>query len=161
MSPKLKLLQRQMERQTPERIPVAPASNDLAAAIERLVQERVDAALEQQPVKPPPHVRRLMDDFNRPEPVSDYRQLPAVQKTAPKNPLSMIIHRDGADKILWVETSDGLKVEMVRDGAGKAIAMREITESPVLPELDIAYKTEAREYQPGTPRKLYGNDEVK
>lgn len=106
--------------------------------------------------KPPARVRQL---FNAPEPVTDYRDLAPVPRTpAPKKPLNMLIHRDGADKILWCEMSDGAKFELIRDRAGKTIAMKEITESPVLPALDVPYKAAAREYQPGTPRKLYGND---
>ncbi|MCE6980746.1 hypothetical protein EI534_25905 [Pseudomonas frederiksbergensis] len=152
MSPKLALIARRMQRQTPEQAP-APASDDLAAAIERLVQERVDQAMEQQPVKPPPHVRRLMDEFNRPAPITDYRDLaPAPRTPAPKKPLNMLIHRDGADKILWCEMSDGTKVELIRDRAGKTIAMKEMDESPVLPALDVPYKAEARQYRDGEPR---------
>lgn len=158
MSPKLALIARRMQRQTPEQAP-APAYDDLTAAIQRLVDERVEQAMEQQPVKQPAHVRRLMDDFNRPTPTTDFRQLPAVQKTSSTKPFNAIFHRDGAGQILWAEMSTGVKFEVLRDGASRIIGMREITESPVLPALDVPYKAEARQYQPGTPRKLYGNDQ--
>lgn len=156
MSPKLALIARRMQRQTPEKIP-AP-TDDLTAAIQRLVDERVEQALEQQPVKQPAHVRRLMDQFNAPAPVTDYHQLPPVPRAQPKKPFNMLLHRDAVGQILWCEMPDGTKVEVVRDGAGEAIALREITESPVMPALDIAYKAEARAYQPRV-RKLFVNDE--
>lgn len=152
-SPKLQILARQMARhQQPERAP-APASDDLAAAIERLVQERVDQAMEQQPAKTPAHVRRLLDQqFDKPPMPSDYRELPPVAKTAPKKSFGAIFHRDGAGQILWAEMSNGVKLEAVRDGAGNIVAMRQVEESPVLPALDIAAKAEARAYHPGEPR---------
>lgn len=150
-SPKLQILERRMARHSqPERIP-APATDDLTAAIERLVQERVSDALEQKQ-KHSPKVQRLISDFNKPPMPTDYRQLPPVPKTTPKKPFNVIVHRDGAGLIRWMEMPNGLKIEAVRDGAGNIIAMREITESPVLPPPDIDYKAKARKYDPGTPR---------
>lgn len=149
MSPKLAILERKMARQSSAQAPAPEGGHGLGAAIEKLiadeVERRVGEAVEQ---RPSPRVRRL---FNAPAPVSDYRELPPVAKTAPKKSLNMLIHRDAAGQILWAEM-DGMKVELVRDGAGRAIAMREITESPVLPPLDIADKTKARQYQPGETR---------
>lgn len=159
-SPTLRLLERKMlRRQTPA--PAPEGGHGLGAAIEQLIAEeverRVGEAMDER-AKQPPHVRDL---FRAPAPVTDYRDLPPVPRAQPpKEPLNMIIHRDGAGLITWCEMNDGTKVEMVRDGAGEAIALREITESPVLPALEIPFKGEARQYQPGVPRKLYGNSEV-
>jgi hypothetical protein len=95
-SPKLSLIQRRLERQT-EKAP-APASDDLAGAIERLVQERVDQALEQRPVKQPAHVQRLLDQqFNNPAPVT-VKQLPPAPKT-PKVIESVVVQRDELGRI--------------------------------------------------------------
>src|SRR3990167_603212 len=114
-SPKLQILARQMARhQQPERAP-APESG-LGAAIEQLVQqavqEQVADAIEQR--KPPAHVRRLMDDFNKPAPITDYRELPPVARTAPKKPLNMQLHRDGSGVIRWMECN-GVKFKAIRD----------------------------------------------
>ncbi|KZN16201.1 MULTISPECIES: hypothetical protein [Pseudomonas] len=59
MSAKLQLLQRRMNSSTPEKNPVEPASDDLAATIERLVQERVREELAKQPKLPAP-VQRIV-----------------------------------------------------------------------------------------------------
>lgn len=156
MNAKLQLIQRKMERQTPERIPVAPASDDLAAAIERLVQERVAEALEQQPAKQPAHVQRLLDQqFNKPAPRT-FDQLPPTPHTQSKAPTRMRVYRDGANQIAWAEMtlSSGriVKLKAIRDGAGDLLGLDEIEESPTLPPLDIDYKPKAREYNPGEPR---------
>lgn len=155
-SPTLRLLERKMlRRQTPA--PAPEGGHGLGAAIEKLISDeierRVGEAMDER-AKQPQHVRDL---FRAPEPYTDYRQLPPVPRAQHKKPLNMLIHRDAAGLVLWCEMDDGTKVEMVRDGAGEAIAMREITESPVLPALDVPYKAEARQYQPGVPRKLFGN----
>lgn len=153
MSPKLALIARKMARQTPEQAP-APEGHGLGAAIEKLiadeVERRVGEVMEQE--------ARVRDQFRAPAPVTDYRQLPQVPRAQPpKEPLNMTIHRDGGGLITWCEASDGTKIQTVRDGAGNMIAMREVSESPVLPALEIPFKGEARQYQPGVPRKLYGN----
>jgi hypothetical protein len=148
-----------MDRRTPEKIP-APASDDLAAAIERLVQERVDQALEQQPVKQPAHVQRLLDrQFAKPPMPTDYRQLPPTQKPDKKPAeFTTIWHRDGAGQLLWSETiaDDGRRfiTKVERDGAGAIVRCKTTPpdESPVLPALDIDYKAKARKYDPGEPR---------
>jgi hypothetical protein len=151
-SAKLQILERKFAHQNPERIP-APAADDLTAAIQRLIDQRVEQALEQQPAKPSPHVQRLLDQqFNKPEPTTDYRQLPLVQKTAPKAPFNAIMHRDGAGQISWMEMSNGVKFAAIRDGAGKIIEIRQIDDSPVLPAPDIPFKAKARQYKDGEPR---------
>lgn len=152
MSSKLNLIARMAARQTPEKIPVAPASDDLAAAIERLVQERVDQALAQQPERQPVHVQRLLDrQFNKPLMPTSFEQLPVVQKTAPAKNLSMQLHRDAGGVIRWMECC-GQKFRAVRDSAGVLLGIEQVDESPVLPPPDIPFKASARQYQPGEPR---------
>lgn len=146
MNPKLAILQRQMLRKMPEQ-PTAPASDDLAAAIERVVQERVEVALEQQR-KPPAHVQRIRDQFNAPAPVTDYRQLPPTPRTAPAKNMNVQVFRDGAGLMRWITVNDA-KFEIQRDGADRIVGMRQVDESPVLPALDIAVKAESRKYKEG------------
>lgn len=150
MNAKLSLLQMRMDRQSPGSSPT-PASDDLAAAIERLIEQRVDDAVAQ--AKPPAHVQQLLDrQFSKPAaPCTEYRQLPAIPTAAPKKPMRMLWHRDGAGRVLWVEF-DGVKLEVMRDAAGLILGARQIDESPVLPALDIAHKAAARQYKPGEPR---------
>lgn len=151
-SPKLAILQRQMERrQTPERIE-APAEDDLTAAIQRLVDQKVAAALEEQ--KPSPRVQRLLDrQFNKPA-YTSFEQIPPTQKPVAK-PVEATTtwHRDGAGRLLWCETIDCYgkrwvtKVE--RDAAGAILRAKTMPpdESPVLPPLDIDPKAKARKYR--------------
>ncbi len=100
------------------RLPDAPLSDDLTAAIERLVNDRVDAALEER--KRPPHVQRLMDDFNRPKPVTDYRDLPPVQTTPAPKVMEATIERDGAG-LARAMVVNGQRFIAQRDGAGQLV----------------------------------------
>jgi hypothetical protein len=145
-----------MSRQTPERIPAAPA-DDLAAAIERLVQERVDQAVEEQPVSA--HVQRLLDrQFYKPPMPTSFRQIEPVQKPDKKPAeYETTWFRDGAGKISWCETiANGVRFKTVveRDGGGNIVRTKTTAggESPVLPPPDIDPETKAREYNPGEPR---------
>lgn len=149
MSPKLAILQRRMNLQ-PEQAPVPEGGHGLGVAIEQLIADevsrRVGEAMQQSP-----KVQRLLDDFNRPKPVTDYRDLPPVQKTTPAKSMSALIHRDGAGLARWVEVN-GIKFEALRDGAGVLLGMKQVDESPVLPAIDIPYLAGARQYQDGEPR---------
>lgn len=142
-SPKLALLERKLGVGPKQEKPPVPDSHShgLGVAIEKLiediVQQRVQDALQQrQQVQQSPHVNRLMGSFNAP--VSQ----PPAPRTPPKN-LSAQLFRDGAGVTRWIEIN-GLKFEVQRDGAEKVIGMRQVDESPVLPQPDIAFKSEAR-----------------
>lgn len=150
-SAKMQAIERKLGVQrTPEKMP-APADDDLGVALQRLVDQRVKEALEQQqPVKQPAHVQRLMQSFNAPAPTTDFRQLPTVPKTAPAKNLSAQLIRDGAGLTRWIQIGN-LKFEVQRDGADKVIGMHQVDESPVLPQPDIP-KAEARKYNEGEPR---------
>lgn len=146
MNPKLAALHRKLNLQ-PDKAP-APESG-LGAQIEALVadavQMQVADAIER---KQPARMQRLLDDFNRPKPTTDYRQLPLVQKTAPAKNMSAQIMRDGAGLARWVQIGD-CKFEALRDSNNMLVGMRQLDENPVLPALDIPFKAEAREYQEG------------
>lgn len=130
-SPRLKILERQMLRKMPEQAPV-PASDDLAAAIERVVQQRVEAALEQRPVKPPSHVQRIRDQFDAPAPYTDFKQIPPTPK--PRRPPvfeTMVSARDHLGRIAKMVSKplaggDGPVFEFVitqRDENGRIVRM--------------------------------------
>jgi hypothetical protein len=139
-----------------ERTP-APADTSLGAAIQaeidKAVQQQVEVALvrEREQQHQSPHMRRLMEDFNAPAPITDYRELKPTPKTAPAKNISAQIFRDAAGVSRWIEIN-GLKFKIERDNAGKAIRMIQVDESPVLPQPDIPYKAEARKYNPGEER---------
>lgn len=153
MSPKLELIARRMKL-PPSGVPAPDTSSGLGQAIESMIADEVERRVgEAVDRRPPSHAQQLLDrQFNRPAvPISDYRDLPPVPKTAPKKNLDAVFHRDGAGKVRWVEIN-GVKFEALRDRAGVLLGMKEITASPVPPPPDIAAKTEARQYQPGKPR---------
>ena len=160
-SPKLQMLERKFARQNPEQAP-APASDDLAAAIERMVQERVEQALEQRPVKPPAHVQRLLDQQNKPAPVNDFR--PPARKP-PAWIESTVTRRDHLGRIMWIDTTaEGsdlvLRTEvMSRNELGQICRSRTapLPADQALPALP--YEAEGRHYRDAVPRKLFGNDE--
>lgn len=147
-SPKLQIIARQMARNQPER---APASDDLAAAIERLVQERVDQAMEQQPAKPPAHVRRLMDDFNKPEPTTDFRQIPPTPKAPVPKALEFQFGRDELGRINRVDVG-GMQWYAQRNELGQIVRMVPADLVPPPPAIEPPALAASRAYHPGEPR---------
>lgn len=122
MSLKLALIARRMNLQTPERIP-APADDDLTAAIQRLIDQRVSEALEEQrPVKQPAHVRRLMDDFNRPEPTTDFRQIPPTPRTQPLKAMEFQFQRDELGRVAVVNAGN-MQFRVQRNELGQIVRM--------------------------------------
>ncbi|MGR6454785.1 hypothetical protein ACU5P1_23550 [Pseudomonas plecoglossicida] len=84
MNAKMRLIAKRMDRQAPAPVPVE--DRGVGAAIERLitdeVERRVDEAVQKQP---PARVQQVLDGFNEPKPVTDYRELPPIPRTrAPK-----------------------------------------------------------------------------
>lgn len=158
MNPKLSIIQRQLGIGPKQEKAPAPDTSGLGAAIQQLIDQavkqqvqQVEAALEQQREQHSPRVRRLMEEFNAPPMHTDYRQLPPPPKTAPAKNLKVQLMRDAAFVTRWVQIGD-LKFEIERDGAGRAVGMKQVNESPVLPQPDIPFKAEAREYNPGESR---------
>ncbi|WP_454842635.1 hypothetical protein [Pseudomonas hormoni] len=136
-SAKLQMLERQMLRRE-ERIPAPDTSGGIGAAIEELianeVSQRVGEAVKEKSNR---HLDML---FKPPAPkYTDYRQIPPTPR-APKPPVSFRLYRDGANKLVWAESSDGHKFKVLRDAAGLMIGMEEMRddELPVLPPMDIA-----------------------
>ncbi|WP_141234423.1 hypothetical protein [Pseudomonas sp. Irchel s3b6] len=149
-STKLKILERQMARQSPEKIPV-PADDDLAVAIQRLVDQRVEAALEQRPVKQPAHVRRLMDDFNRPEPTTDFRQIPPTPRAVAPKAMEMSFQRDELGRINLVNAGL-MQWRVQRNEVGQIVRMVPADIAPMPPAIAPPVLAEARTYDPGTSR---------
>lgn len=142
MSPGMERIARQLDRQTPEKAPVP--TGDIGLMIEQMieekVQERIGEALQQQR-------QQLM--LNKPVPATAFP--PPVVKTAPAKTPDVLLHRDAAGTVQWVEMGS-VKLKALRDGAGALIGMRQVDESPVLPPPDIPFKGESRKYDPGTER---------
>lgn len=123
MSPKLQLIAKRMKLPPlGEKAPPPADGHGLGMAIESLiadeVERRVGEAMEQQR-KQPAHVNRLMDQFNKPAPVSDYRQLPTTP--APKV-MQATIERDGAGLARAIVVN-GQRLLAQRDGAGQLIGV--------------------------------------
>lgn len=151
-SPRLQQILRDIERKKPKPAEKAPASGDLGAAIESMineaVQERVSAELDRHRdrLQHSPRVQQLMRE--RPVPASEPTP-PA--RTAPPKDLAAQLHRDGKGRTAWVEIG-GLRFDIERNELGRVTGMRQREESPVLPPLEMPYKASAREYNPGEPR---------
>ncbi|WP_095195873.1 hypothetical protein [Pseudomonas sp. Irchel 3A7] len=139
-----------MARQEQAQAP-APEGHGLGAAIEKIIADEVERRVAEAMQERKP-IRQM---FNAPKPYTDFEQLPPVAKTRPPKNIGVQVFRDGAGLMRWLTVGD-VKFEIQRDGADRIVGMRQVDESPVLPALDIAVKTEAR-YNPGVPRKLYGN----
>lgn len=150
---KMQMLERQMARRE-ERIPVPDTSGGIGGVIEQLIADevasRVGEAVKEKSNK---HLDRLF----KPEPrYTDFKQLPPTPRTPfPTAPMESQVFYDGAQKMSWVEITCGgkvTKIKVIRDGAGRMIGCKEITDSPVLPALDIDPKADARQYKPGESR---------
>jgi hypothetical protein len=151
-SPRLKILERQMtHRQIPEKVP-APAEDDLTAAIQRLVDQRVEQALEQQPVKQPAHVQRLLDQqFNKPIMPTSFRQLPTVATTPAPKATEIQFQRDELGRVNVVNAGN-LQFRVQRNEVGQIVRMVPADTAPMPPGIEPPALAAARKYQPGTPR---------
>lgn len=96
MSSKLALIARRMNLQSPEKAP-APADDDLSAAIQRLVDQRIEAAQQQ----PSPHVQRLLDQQFKPKTTyTDFAQIPSTPRPkTPPNFEAVVSQRDQFGRI--------------------------------------------------------------
>lgn len=164
-SPKLRILERQLNIQRqPEKTPV-PTDHGLGFAIEKLiedaVQERVQEALQQQQVKQSPHTRRLMESFNAPA------SPPPTPRPRAPIPLDAQIERDGAGKARAININ-GQRFLAQRDAAGLLVRVvsadqaaevrydgRPVKPAPLNdPTSDAGPKRAAdpTQYQPAKPR---------
>lgn len=148
-SPRLKILERQMLRKTPEQAPAPEGGHGLGAAIEKLiadeVERRVGEAVER---KPPPRVRDL---FKAPAPVSDYRQLPPVQRAVAPKAMDITFQRDELRRIAVVDMGD-MQFRVQRGAHGEIVRLVPIADAPMPPAVEPPFKAEARKYNPGEPR---------
>lgn len=155
MNPRLQQILRHVERNRAKPPPAEKVpSGDLAGVIEemiaRQVQERVSAELDRhrerlQPTGP--RLQALLRD--RPAPSSELP--PPAPRTAPPVDMTMLIHRNAEGRAVWLEVGN-LKFDVQRNALGRVTGMRQRTESPVLPPLEIPFKASAREYHEGEPR---------
>lgn len=152
MNAKLEILRRRMERQMPEKIP-APADDDLAAAIQRMIDQRVSEAIERQPAKQPAHVQRLLDQqFSKPAaPISDYRQLPAVPRAVQPKALEFQFGRDELGRINRVDVG-GMQWYAQRNELGQITRMVPADLVPPPPAIEPPALAASRAYQLGEPR---------
>lgn len=151
MNPRLQQIARQLDRskQAAEKAPASDLGDAIGQLIEQAVQERVSQALERQQ----PTGLRLRQIFNAPPARTDFAQVPEPQRTPlPTKAIPpMTLHRDGDGRAAWVEIG-GVKMEVIRNDLGRIIGMRQRDESPVLPALEIPFKADARQYNPGEPQ---------
>lgn len=153
MSPKLALIARQFARSNPEKKP-EPEAHGLGAAIEKLIADEVERRVGEvmtERTKEPAHVRRLMDDFNRPAPVTDYRQLPAVPHKQPMKAMDITFQRDELRRIAVVDMGS-MQFRVQRGALGEIVRMVPIADAPMPPAIEPPLKASARQYNPGEPR---------
>ncbi|OPK06788.1 hypothetical protein [Pseudomonas sp. VI4.1] len=150
MNPKLQILERRLARQSPEKIP-APADDDLAAAIQRLVDQRVADALERQPVKPPARVQRVLDQFDAPKPYTSFDQIPATPKTPAPKAREISLQRDELGRINIVNAG-GMQWYAQRNELGDIVRLVPADITPMPPAIEPPALAAARKYNPGEPR---------
>lgn len=142
-STKLKILERQMLRQTPEQPPVSEGGHGLGVAIEKLIADEVERRVGEAEQRQSPKVERLMQSFNKPVPVTDYRQLPPTPRTQPMKAMDITFQRDEFRRIAVIDMG-GEQWRVQRGALGEIVRMVPIADAP-MPAL--------------TPRKIYGNDQ--
>lgn len=149
MSEKLRLLERRMARQNPERIP-APEPSGLGAAIDQMVQqavqEQVADVLEKQRSS---RVRDLMRQFDAPAPVSDFKQIPPTPRAIQPKAMEMQFQRDELGRVNVVNMGT-MQFHVQRNEVGQIVRLVPADIAPVPPA--IPYEAAAREYKPGAPR---------
>ncbi|MHC8382660.1 hypothetical protein [Pseudomonas sp. LB3P14] len=143
MSPNMERIARQLPA---EKAP-PPEGYGLGASIERLIADevsrRVGDALEEQ--------RQLDRQFNKPAPITDYRDLPPVPRTQPPKAMDVTFQRDELRRIAVVNMGDE-QWRVQRGALGDIVRMVLIDQAPVPPAITPPYLPAARKYQPGEPR---------
>ena len=141
-SPRLQILQRQMARQSPEKIP-APDTSGLGAAIEQMIQatveERVKESLEQQQPRSP-RVRELMRQFDAPVPT---KQIPPTPRAIQPKAMELSFQRDELGRINLVNMGN-TQFRVQRNELGEIVRLVPADIAPVLPAIEPPF--------PGAPR---------
>lgn len=148
MTPKMQLMARQLSRRE-QQAPAPVESHDVGSAIENMieqaVEERVQAALQEQ--------RRQLE-ISRPQPIyTSFEQIPATPKTRAPKAIEATIQRDGAGLARSV-TINGVRYLAQRDAAGQLVRM--VSEDQVS---EVRY--DGQSVPPAVlnrPRGPYGND---
>ncbi|MFK0090185.1 hypothetical protein ACIQUS_23180 [Pseudomonas sp. NPDC090755] len=149
MSPKLKMLERKMLRQEQAQAPT-PADDDLTTAIQRLIDQRVEQALEQQPVKQPPQVQRLLDQqCNRHQTFVNFKQVPTPPRTPAPPMRDISFDRDEFGRICAAHCGN-LTFFCQRNELGQVVRL---IPSDVAPMPSAVAPAKVNQ-----PRKIYGND---
>lgn len=147
MNARMQLIARQLEReQAPA--PAPEASSGIGGAIEAMisqaVEERVAAALAEQ--------RRQLE-FNKPKPVTDYRDLPPIPRTRAPKAMQATIQRDGAG-VARAMVINGQRFLLQRDAAGQLVGFVDEKQAS-----EVSYNGQpVPPAKLNRPRKLYGND---
>jgi hypothetical protein len=153
MSPGMERIARQQDRQAPASAPVD--SSGLGAAIDTLIQQRVDQALATERERHAAEIQQLMVQINK----QQARPLPPPKK--PREFTSKITRRDHLGRIWITETvveGENIKLvtETMRDELGSIVSSRTFpwpaneTYRPGKP--GRLPQAEARQYRPGEPR---------
>lgn len=136
MNAKLKLLQRQVLRQAPAPAP-APApmpdmpsgvGSAIEAMIAQAVEERVNAALQEQ--------RRQLE-LNKPKPVTDYRELPPIPRTRAPKAMESQLMRDELGRVNKI-TVGTMEFYVQRNPRGQAVRMVPADTAPLPPVVSPA-----------------------
>ncbi|MHA6232728.1 hypothetical protein [Pseudomonas fluorescens group sp. PF-69] len=146
MNPKLAILQRRMNLQ-PEQAPVPESGHGLGVAIEQLIADevsrRVGEAMQQSP-----KVQRLLDDFNRPKPTTDFKQLPPVARTPAPKAMELQFQRDELGRVAMVDAGF-MQWRVQRNEVGQIVRMVPADIAPIPPAIEPPYLGKARQYQDG------------
>ncbi|MDH0707035.1 hypothetical protein N5D53_10955 [Pseudomonas sp. GD03862] len=127
MNSKLSLIARQVERreqqQAPAPVETSGIGGAIEAVIERMVEERVAAALAEQ--------RRQLE-FNKPKPVTDYRDLPPIPRTRAPKSMECQLYRDELRRVNRISIGT-MEFVVQRNEVGQVVRMVPADIAPLPP----------------------------
>ncbi|WP_420170646.1 hypothetical protein ACN99C_11670 [Pseudomonas alloputida] len=134
MTPRLQLIARQMNRREQQQAPAPVETSGLGAALEHVINEaveqRVAAALQEQ---------RKQLEFNKPKPVTDYRDLPPVPRTQTPKAMECQLYRDELRRVNRISIGT-MEFVVQRNEVGQVVRMVPADIAPlppVVPPADI------------------------
>ena len=152
MTPKFEIIARQIARhQQPERVQARATDDDLAAVIQRMIDQRVSEAIERQPVKPPARVQRVFDQFDAPKPYTDFRQIEPPPKARVPKAMELHFQRDELGRINRVNAGD-MQWVVQRNELGDIVRMVPADIAPMPPAIEPPALAASRQYQAPAPR---------
>ncbi|MFG0324726.1 hypothetical protein ACF8EF_20720 [Pseudomonas sp. zjy_15] len=132
MNSKLSLIARQVERreqqQAPAPVETSGIGGAIEAVIERMVEERVAAALAEQ--------RRQLE-FNKPKPVTDYRDLPPIPRTRAPKAMECQLYRDELRRVNRISIGT-MEFVVQRNEVGQVVRMVPADIAPLPPAVPPA-----------------------